>query len=210
MKKLISLVLALVLCLTAVSAFAAESPNALKDITEDAEAEGATIVTDEEVLAEAVEFANDQLEDMAATADEETGNKGYYTENSETVFKPSENATEEEKQDPLEEAVKVENLAIIPMPIADVEDNVEEVKITTKDAPAAVKDLQLEENEEIIALFVYEKDGVTYYSVIEFNEVKDEQGNVIGYEFVIPADIAADAVDCNATVNFEKITRVQA
>ena len=81
-----------------------------------------------------------------------------------------------------------------------------EVTITLKDAPAAVKGLALNENEEIIALFTYEKYRMTYYSVIQFVEMKDTAGNAV-YVLVIPGDIALDAANCIATVNFEKVTR---
>ena len=206
MKNLISLMLALALCLTAVSAFAAESPNAMKNLLKGVTAEGATVVTDEATLAQAITFANSQLNAMAAILSEKTGNKAYYTENAAVQFKASESAEAGKKQNPLKNAVKVENLAIVPMPLAQVILNEKhEVRITLKDAPAAVKGLELNENEEITALFTYEKYGLTFFCVIEFAEVKDAAGNA-AYVLVIPRDIALDASNCIATVNFEKVT----
>ena len=206
MKNLMRLMIALVLCLSAVSAFAAESPNAMKNILKDVTAEGAAVVTDEAALAKTIAFANEQLNAMAATLSEETGNKAYYTENASVQFKASESAAAEGKQNPLKDAVKVENLAIVPMRLTHVIPRKNEVTITLKDAPAAVKGLALNENEEIIALFTYEKYRMTYYSVIQFIEMKDAAGNAV-YVLVIPGDIALDAANCIATVNFEKVTR---
>ena len=206
MKNLMCLILALVLCLTAVSAFAADSPNALKNLLKGVKAEGAAVVTDEAAFSKAIAFADNQLSAMAAILSEKTGNKAYYTENAAVQFKANESAEAGERQNPLKNAVKVENLAIVPMPLANVILNEKhEVRITLQDAPAAVKGLKLNENEEIIALFTYEKYGLTFFCVIGFYEVKDEAGNA-AYVLVIPGDIALDAANCIATVNFEKVT----
>lgn len=216
MKKLLSLILILALSLTAVCAFAegVSSPSAKTDILADAETENVEINTSEEVMAEAQDFSNAQYEEMAEMQNEETGNLDYYTANEETVFVP----TEEAEEDPLQDSiiVKVENLAIIPMPIKNVTDDptMKEVKITVKDIPAAAK-VTLAPNEKIIVLFTYQgADGKTYYTQINYVVVLDENGEPVRdangkvmYDFIIPIEIAKAAEDlAKATINFEKVT----
>lgn len=216
MKKLFSLILVLALSLTAVCAFAEStgSPSTMKDIIKEATTENVKINADEAVMAEAEKFGDAQYEDMAKTQNEETGNLDYYAGDEAIEWVPN----SEYAEDPLadKKIVKIENLAIVPMPIKDVTDDpdVKEVKITVKDIPTAAK-VTLAPNEKIVLLLVYQgADGHTYFTQIKYGvardendePVLDENGRVI-YDIIVPIDAARAVEDLTkVTINFEKIT----
>lgn len=182
MKKMLSLVLALILCLTAVSAFAEAAPSpSLVDkamelaetVVVPAELEAVMEVNSEENAVATAAFVEATLEDIAEDIDE------FYAE----VI-------------PAEEGKALVLVATVPMTF-DVGEGAElpaEIKITSE-----VPDNYPEDDEDIKAVYTYlTGDGEVKSIVIEYEF--DEEGKIV---YTFPADVLSEAEI--GVVNFIKI-----
>lgn len=187
MKKLISLVLVLALCLTAVSAFAETfSPDTIsKFLLSGDQAETTTPgVTIKPVSDESKTLVNGLVEGGNLLED---------------VYK---------KTTFVGDAVNVEegewtNIAIIPMPAIEIDEQVEAEFVEIKTPiPAAIAEYILSNIDNIIALFTYKADDNLFTSKVAFEIVKAED---LTYSIIykIPAEVLKAAQGCPSFMDIE-------
>ena len=203
MKKLISLILVLVLSLTALSAFAADalpSPNTLKQFG--TSGEGATTNTPGIVVHLPVpQKSKDLVNDLVKTGD--------LVEN---LYKKT--TFVDKNGDPTDQkelvGKKVTNIVMIPFPGIEVTDQVGDIEygeIVTP-IPAAIGEYLLANKDHILAFFNYEvtHDGVEqlYTSEIEF-EVRKTGALTYGIVYKIPVEVLRAAQGWPTFMTFELV-----
>ncbi len=188
MKKLISLVLALVLCLTAVSVFAEVfSPNAEETfaISGDAAETDTAGITLQPVSAEAKEVVAEVVKEAYLPKTTFVDTKGETVEN------------------PLKDAEPT-NVAIVPMPSIDVDENTVTAEIAEiiTPIPTAIAEFLDENKDNIIIIFTYKVGDDFYSAVVEYELQKAADGtDEIVYK--IPVEILKAAEGCPCFIDIE-------
>lgn len=190
MKKLISLILALALCLTAFSAFA---DTASKEAAKALSVPAPTVVT-----TDLKDAANEQIVVVVEYKEDENNS----LELLDAIISGDNDVTLADTYKTLEGLEKAESVLCTPMSKiivktdAVTEANKAELVTLTSIVDASASEYLKSFGEDLVAVFTYLK-GDTLYSIIVNCTVLD---NVIEYN--IPLEVLADASGCPAFINF--------
>jgi hypothetical protein len=198
MKKLISLILVLVLSLTALSAFAADalpSPNALNEFSasgENLESKTEGIKVNKPVPEESKNVVNELVKSGDLV-------KNLY-ENTTFVDKDGQDTGKNEV-----EGKNLTNITMIPFPGIDVDDDVVTAGYGELSAPipAAIAEYLEANKENVIAFFNYQVEGQFFTTQIDFEIVKTGLAYTIVYK--IPVEVLKLAEGNPSFVTFELV-----
>ncbi len=185
MKKLISLILALALCLTAFAAIAEGPSPALDDIIDDlaeapAVADNPAVVidnADEAAREDSANLLNSLLEGLTNVSFEDTFKKLEGLEGAESIL-----------------CAPLPKITVDPSIVT--EENKEDVVTIKSDVDAATIEYLKAQGDKLGAVFTYLK-GTELFSVVIKVTVTDD-----AVEYGIPLGVLADASGCPAFINF--------
>ena len=185
MKKLISLILALALCLTAFAAIAEGPSPDLEVIVDDlaeapATADNAAVAIDnddEAALEDAANLLNSLLEGLTNVSFDDTFKKLEGLENAESILCA-----------PLPKITVAAD--------AVTEENKEDIVTIKSEVSAATIEYLKAQGDNLAAVFTYLK-GTELFSIVVKVTVTDD-----AVEYGIPLGVLADASDCPAFINF--------